>query len=67
MELSHSKQWKAKPRIALVQGESFRCVAIESKPGRWQRVQDGSELPPVLEILLVLENDNSVPAGKLKP
>jgi hypothetical protein len=67
MELSHSKQWKLKPRIALVQGESFRCVAIESKPGRWKKVQDGSELPQVLEILLVLENDNPVPDEKLKP
>jgi hypothetical protein len=66
MELSHSKLSKVKPRIALVQGESFRCVAIEAKPGRWKKIQDGSELPPVLEILLVLENDNSVLARKLK-
>ncbi len=41
-------------RIALVQGESFRCVAIEAKPGRWMKADDGAELPRVLEIVRVL-------------
>ena len=38
-------------RIALVQGESFRCMAVEGAPNRWTKLDDGTELPHVLEIL----------------
>jgi hypothetical protein len=55
MEFSSSKRREVKPRVALVQGESFRCVAVETTLGRWMKVQDGSELPHVLEIVQVME------------
>lgn len=59
MDSSSSKPEKVKPRIALVQGELFRCVALEITAGRWKRVQDGAELPQVLEILKVIGNGDS--------
>lgn len=48
-----------KRRIALVQGELFRCVAVESELGRWTKVDDGAELPRVLEVLQVLGERNA--------
>jgi hypothetical protein len=53
MEFNNSKPKEVKHRIALVQGESFRCMAVENAPNRWTNLQDGTELPPVLEILQV--------------
>ena len=40
-----------KRKIALVQGEQFRCVAMESGDGQWVRISDGSPLPRVLEVV----------------
>ncbi len=57
MELSNSKTPAAvKLRTALVQGESFRCVAVEVLPGHWRKLQDGAELPPVLDVVSVLQS-----------
>jgi hypothetical protein len=61
MDHSSSKPKTVRHRTALVQGESFRCVAIEIKPGRWKNVQDGTELPRVLEILQVIDDGGSKP------
>jgi hypothetical protein len=64
MDHSSSKPKTVKLRTALVQGESFRCVAIEIKPGRWKNVQDGTEIPRVLEILQVIDDGGSRPLEK---
>jgi hypothetical protein len=64
MEHKHSKPETVKRRVALVQGESFRCVAVEIKPGRWSRMDDGTELPRVLEVLQVLDVRDSSVLGK---
>jgi hypothetical protein len=55
MEFHNSKAVAVKPRTALVQGESFRCVAVEIRPGHWRKLQDGAELPPVLDVVSVLD------------
>jgi hypothetical protein len=64
MESSSPRPPAEKPRIALVQGESFSCVAVEAAPGRWIKVQDGTELPPVLEILKEMGHRNSSLPGQ---
>lgn len=51
MESQTSKPVQTKCKIALVQGESFRCVAVEASQGMWKRVTDGAQLPRVLEIV----------------
>jgi hypothetical protein len=51
-------------RIALVQGESFRCLAVAVRPGRWVKAGDGAELPRVLEILRVEEDGDLSSVGK---
>jgi hypothetical protein len=51
MEFNNSKLKEVTHRIALVQGESFRCMAVEGAPNRWTKLDDGTELPHVLEIL----------------
>jgi hypothetical protein len=51
MESKTVKPVKTKCKIALVQGESFRCVAVEAGQGMWKRVADGALLPRVLEIV----------------
>ena len=48
----HSERFKH--RIALVQGEGFRCVAAEFAADRWRQVPGGTELPRVLEVVAVL-------------
>ena len=54
MESKASESVKAKCKIALVQGESFRCVAVEAGEGMWKRVADGAPLPRVLEIVRLM-------------
>jgi hypothetical protein len=66
MEFSGSIPKPVQPRTALVQGEMFRCVAVETTPGRWTNVQDGKALPPVLEILQIMDNGDSLSRGKMK-
>jgi len=64
MDSSSSKPKEVKHRIALVQGESFRCVAVEIAHGRWKSVQGGTELPPVLEVLKIKGNCDASFFGK---
>jgi len=56
MQLDNSKTQVVQPRTALIQGESFRCVAVEYLPSHWRCVQDGAELPPVLDIVSVMSS-----------
>jgi len=54
MESKTSKPVVAKCKIALVQGESFRCVAVEISQGIWKRASDGAQLPRVLETVRLM-------------
>jgi hypothetical protein len=56
----NSKPVEEKHRIALVQGESFRCVAVEADRGRWRKVHEKTELPRVLEVVAVIGYCNSL-------
>lgn len=53
--MQHSRpETAAKRKIALVQGESFRCVAVEVESGHWRQVKNGIELPRVLNIIRIM-------------
>jgi hypothetical protein len=56
MNSNEIRSQNKRPQIALVQGESFRCVAVEITNGRWKSIQEGTELPPVLEVLKIMGN-----------
>jgi len=54
MESSEPKpQLIKKCPVAVVQGESFRCMAVEYGEGVWRKYADGSPLPPVIEVVKV--------------
>lgn len=55
MKTNHPEGVPFRHRIALVQGESFRCVAVEFEPGHWKTVPDGKQVPRVLEVVAVLK------------
>ena len=55
MKSNHPKDVPFRHRVALVQGEAFRCVAVEFEPGLWKTVPDGKQVPPVLEVVAVLK------------
>ena len=56
MKLNESKQ-----KVALVQGESFRCTAFQDDVGTWRGIYSGRVLPPVLEVLSEIEQSENMP------
>jgi hypothetical protein len=56
MESAKSKPVVRRHKVALVQGEAFRCEAVEVEPGKWKRVPDGASLPRVLEVVQLLRD-----------
>lgn len=54
MSSGHFHSARFKHRIALVQGEGFRCAAVEFADERWRQVPGGKELPRVLEVVAIL-------------
>src|ERR1017187_2030089 len=67
MQFENSEAESVKPRTALVQGESFRCVGVEVRPGHWRRIQDGAVLPPVLDVVSVIVGTASLHPAEIYP
>ena len=50
-----------KHKVALVQGEDFRCAAYQDEVGEWRGIYSGRALPPVLEVLAEVEQPVNMP------
>ncbi len=57
------KTIEKKPKVAVVQGEAFRCTAFQDPEGNWRGIFSGVMLPPVIEVLSEID-EREIQSGR---